>query len=366
MDKTGLSIMLVVTFALQACAADGPEQGKPPRANAVTVSVLLEQAARSPLGPSEAPLLRAVADLIEKEQDAGLHPSAPPSPAPAIAPQPAPVVRQTPRPMPAAKPAATRQSLVVRLSNIAAVDAAKAVQEFLNRLQKKQDASERPPIPNRAVIVPEPVSNSLLISGPPQLVDSIRKLLLDLDTPPPALTFDVCIAELRPRSGERAIDRRLGTVSATDKTPSMENDGAAWLAWAKKQGRLEVLSQPQVRTLNNQPAFIEIGTIVPISGAGSDGPAKDHQIKQTKVGVTVGLTPRISPDGLVIVELDLQRTSVVTRDGAVGPTLEKSIVQTTISAKDGQTIVVGGLMHSGDDDGRRTVIALTPHVNPKR
>ena len=101
---------------------------------------------------------------------------------------------------------------------------------------------------------------------------------------------------------------------------------------------------------------------------GTDGPAKGNQIEQTEVGLTVGLTPRISPEGLVVMELDVEHASVVNRDGATGPIIGKTIVQTTISAKDGQTIVIGGLTRRAADGHRhrQLIIAVTPRVNPKR
>ena len=367
MVKAGFSIVLVVTFALRACAADGTEQGKPHGANALPIHAILEQVAKSPLGPGEARLLRALADLIEKEQDAGSQLSAAPSPAPAIASEPASTARQVPQPTPAEKAAATQQRLFIRLRHVPAADVAKAVQRFLDSFQKSQRSHEQISDSNRAIIVCEPVSNSLLISATPQMADDLTKLISQLDVSPPMVTVDVCIAELRPRSCEGNADRGASHPSATEKTPSMKKDGAAWLAWAKKQGRLEVLSRPQVMTLDNQPALIQIGTAMPIAvpAPGSDGPAKGP-IKQPEVGLTVGLTPRISPNGLIFVDLDVERVSVVKRDGAVGPTLGKSTVQATVSATDGQTIVVGALTENAEEGHGPMIIALTPRVNPKR
>jgi general secretion pathway protein D len=95
------------------------------------------------------------------------------------------------------------------------------------------------------------------------------------------------------------------------------------------------------------------------------GPAKDNQLEQTFVGLNVGLTPRTTPEGFVHMELDIER-AVANEDGADGPNIQKMKVQTTIAAKDGQTIVLGGLNYHVEDDIRSMVIAVTPRVNPKR
>ena len=121
-------------------------------------------------------------------------------------------------------------------------------------------------------------------------------------------------------------------------------------------------------TLDNQPAFIKIGTTVPTGAPrpGMDGPAQGTQIEQTEVGLSVGVTPRVSPEGLVVMELDVERATVVNGNGLAGPIIGKTTAQTTISAKDGQTIVLGGLIRRAEDGHRSLIIAVTPRVNPKR
>ena len=121
-------------------------------------------------------------------------------------------------------------------------------------------------------------------------------------------------------------------------------------------------------TLDNQPAMIKIGETVPTgtSKPSTDGPGKSHQIEQTEVGLAIGLTPRISPEGSVLMELEVEHAMVVNRDSAAEPIIGKTAFQTTIWAKDGQTIVLGGPMHRDEDGHRSLIIAVTPRVNPDR
>jgi len=67
-----------------------------------------------------------------------------------------------------------------------------------------------------------------------------------------------------------------------------------------------------------------------------------------------------------VMELKVERATVVNYDGATGPIIQKMAVETTISAKDGQTIVLGGLMQGNKEGGRELIIAVTPRVNPMR
>ncbi|MCX7429100.1 MAG: hypothetical protein NTW96_26180 [Planctomycetia bacterium] len=373
MIRTDLSVVLFIAFALRASAADLSDKGTAPRPNVVPVSELLEQVAKSPLGPGEVILLRAVADLVEKEKVATSQASPTPGSRPVIVTTPVPAAAQAAPPIPSPDGVATekRSRLAFRLSYAPAVDVARALEEFLVVDSEPRDgrAYGQMPNPNRVILVPVPLTNSLLVSGAPRMVDDVTKLIEHLDMAPPTVVLDVCIAELLPPSRDAKTDEDvLSNDSAVEKAPSMEKDGAAWLAWAGKHGHIEVLSRPQIMTLDNQRAIIKIGATAPTGTPqpGTDGPAKGNQIEQTEVGLTVDITPRISPQGLVFLVLEVEREWVVKRGGAVDPTIGKTTVQTTISAKDGQTTVLGGLMQRADDGPRQMIIAVTPWVNPKR
>jgi type II secretory pathway component GspD/PulD (secretin) len=357
--RTSLSIVLVIAFAFRAAAADRSEKGQAPRPSALPVTEVLERAAKSPLGPAEAGLLRAVADLVEKEQVAGTYRSAT---------VPAAVRAAPPIPTPTAVPTEKRKRLVIRLSHFPVVDVAKALVEFLDSEREVRGAFQSIPKPYQAVLVPEPISNSLLVSGTPEIIDELTELIAQLDTEPDTVMVQICIAELLPPSDDAKSEEGVSGAAAVEKEPSMEEDGAAWLAWAKNHGRLEILSRPQILTLDNQPATIKIGETVPtsVSRPSTDGPAKGHQIEQTKVGLAVGLTPRISPAGLILLELEIEHAMIINRDRASGPIIGKTAFQTTISANDGQTIVLGGPMYRAEDGHRSLIIAVTPRVNPDR
>jgi type II secretory pathway component GspD/PulD (secretin) len=67
------------------------------------------------------------------------------------------------------------------------------------------------------------------------------------------------------------------------------------------------------------------------------------------------------------VELEVERASIENWDGAAGPTIGKMTVQTTISAKNGQTVILGGLTERAQNGDRKTtIIAVTPRIKPIR
>ena len=165
--------------------------------------------------------------------------------------------------------------------------------------------------------------------------------------------------------------------------------------------RLEVLSRPQVRTLDNQPAFIQVGQRVPrIVSSSINQNVTQNTVALENVGLILGVTPRISPDGTVVMEIDAEKSDLgpeedgvpvsVSADGSVvrAPRIDTTTAQATVSAASGETIILGGLITKTTQDvhrrvpflsdipllgnlfrydgvtGRRTelIIILTPHV----
>ena len=125
----------------------------------------------------------------------------------------------------------------------------------------------------------------------------------------------------------------------------------------KEDRRINVLSRPQVMTLDNQAAFIQVGEQVPIVEATetNDSGGLTNSVRLEPVGLIVGVTPRISPDGLVVMEIDATKSEVgpeaegipiSVQDGVTirSPRIKTITAQTTVSALDGQTVVLGGLI----------------------
>ena len=193
------------------------------------------------------------------------------------------------------------------------------------------------------VCVCEPVSNSLLISVAPKIADGLVRYVLKLDARPRVVTMNVCIAEFAPREGDASVTRKSATV---------HKDGAAWLAWAKEHGDLEILMQPQIATTENTTATIEVGETVPASGAKSS--------PTMFVGDVFSLAPAISSHGRINVALDFRKTAFLDdRSGAI----KKLCIHSLISAKDGQTTVVEMPMDAENKGGQSVIVAVTPHVD---
>lgn len=129
-----------------------------------------------------------------------------------------------------------------------------------------------------------------------------------------------------------------------------------------EQGKVRVISQPRVRTLNNQPAMIKVGvdrTFFRREQSTTTGTATTTAFTDVPEVVTEGIvltiTPQIADDGSIIMDISpvITRIANVTevRDaqGAVvasAPNVEVRQASSIVRARDGSTIVLGGLIQT--------------------
>ncbi len=323
-----------------------------------------------------------------------------------------------------------RVNEVYRLKNSPATDVADAVNNFLRseRVVNQAAPGRQNPftqIESEVVVVPEPVGNALIISATPRYFDQIMDLVEELDAQPPQVMIQVILAEVeldnlhefgvelglqdsllfdrsllgslltpgfdfnnkplgnannadslgtRGTVGGQALSHfSLGRTSAdTDfggmvLSASSENVSVLLRAMNQTQS-MEILSRPQIMTLDNQPAFIQVGQRVPmISGTSINQVGQVNTVTMENVGLILGVTPRISPEGMVVMEIDAEKSEVgpaidgipisVSASGAVvrSPRINITTAQTTVSAASGQTIVIGGLITTNNSTITRRV-----------
>ncbi len=111
------------------------------------------------------------------------------------------------------------------------------------------------------------------------------------------------------------------------------------------EGRGEIVSTPRVITANQKEAIIEQGVEIPYQQSASSG-ATTIQFKKAVLSLTV--TPQITPDDNIIMDLRVHKDSVgdIISTGGLGgtvPSIDTRAVQTQVLVGDGQTVVLGGI-----------------------
>ena len=106
------------------------------------------------------------------------------------------------------------------------------------------------------------------------------------------------------------------------------------------EGQGEVISSPRVLTSNQKTAFIESGTEIPYQQATSSG-ATSTSFKKAVLSLSV--TPQITPDDRLIMDLQINKDSVgdFSVDGV--PAIDTNEVSTQVLVDDGETLVLGGI-----------------------
>jgi type IV pilus assembly protein PilQ len=126
------------------------------------------------------------------------------------------------------------------------------------------------------------------------------------------------------------------------------------------EGRGEIVSTPRVITANQKEAIIEQGVEIPYQQSASSG-ATTIQFKKAVLSLTV--TPQITPDNNIIMDLKVHKDSVgdIISTGGLGgtvPSIDTRNVQTQVLVADGQTVVLGGIYETE----RRETINKVPFL----
>ncbi|MBA4423952.1 MAG: type II secretion system protein GspD [Syntrophus sp. (in: bacteria)] len=142
----------------------------------------------------------------------------------------------------------------------------------------------------------------------------------------------------------------LGVVGAGIQIGELlfPNIGAVLQAY-QKDSDVSILSTPQLLTLNNEDAEINVGKNVPYITR-SDTSATATQVygqsyEYKDVGISLKITPNINEDQFVRLKIDQQVTKLTgASEQNPTPTTLKRTAKTTVVIKDKETVVIGGLI----------------------
>lgn len=322
----------------------------------------------------------------------------------------------------------TRKMSVVRLKNAPALDVANSIASFLQsqrqliqqQLLFNQLVSPFEQIEREVVVVPEVVTNSLIVSATPRYHQQIMDVIEKLDFRPAMVMVQVLIAEVQLDDAfefgvelglqdSLLFDRGKAALATNANPPGFpaavpgfnfnnqphanlnsfgqellagqalssfalgrSNTGLGYgglvlsaasesvnilLRALRDAGRAQILSRPQIMTLDNQAAFVQVGAdVARITGTTVTNGIVQNNVADVQTGLIVRIQPRINQDGQVVMFLDAERSALGSvADGTpigtdqngnpiISPPIERTTAQTTISARSGQTVVFAGLI----------------------
>ncbi len=303
----------------------------------------------------------------------------------------------------------------MQLDAQAALEAVSPVQTMSMRLQyaRATDVAQRLQgagsggggrwLSGRGSVLAEPRTNQLFISDLPQRLAEVQKLVAQLDIPVRQVLIEARIVEADDQFGQSlgvrlgaglAVPLRVnqrantlavgagnaetgagvvtgnqvklpaGSAGQTLNTPasfavSLFNAAAdrfinVEISALEADGRGKVVSRPRVVTADQTKALIEQGTELPYQTASASGATS---ITFRKANLKLEVTPQITPDGSVVLEVDVNRDSV----GQVTPAgfaINTKHVKTQVRVEDGGTVVLGGIYEETDRNNEAKVPGL--------
>lgn len=224
-------------------------------------------------------------------------------------------------------------------------------------------------ISGETTIVPDARTNSLLIRAQESDYQLILAAVEQVDVRPLQVAIQVIIAEVQ-RNSEfsmglgfsfdttrvRGGRERVGVTNAGDSVSAaglvvraLGLGGYrfnATLTAAAARGEASILSRPLLLTANNESARLSVGDQRPFVQLTSQtsGDRLDQVVQYRDVGTELNVTPTISQDGYVLLDVTQEVNAVLETDARLNaPVIGTRSIQTQLLVRDGQTAVLGGL-----------------------
>ncbi len=246
-------------------------------------------------------------------------------------------------------------------------------------------------------------TNALVITAPPDVQQTLRSVIQQLDIRRAQVLVEAIIAEV---STDKA--RELGLEFVIDGTPGNNGpvgltnlsgglvdlaanaqslnpqslrqglslglgdfnrsgiDFAILLQALSSDGNTNILSTPSLLTLDNQDAEIVVGQNVPFitgsftSTGGTSSPTNPFQtIERQDIGITLKVKPQINEGNAISLSIEQEVTSLAASAIATADVItNKRSIKTQVLVEDGQLIVLGGLIDDNSRDSFRKVPGL--------
>lgn len=236
---------------------------------------------------------------------------------------------------------------------------------------------------SKAVIQADETTNALVISAPPNVMKSLKKVISNLDIRRAQVLIEVVIVEVTAdKSGKLGIQwqtnpyetdgvvggtalpikdqQTLGnfksaTTGAITMLPGMNlgyvvgGTMRMLLTALNSDGNANILSMPTLVTLDNKEATITVGENVPfVTGQyTSDSSTPDNPfqtIERKDVGILLKVKPQINEGDAILLELKQEVSSVDATTSGSNLRTKKREIETSVLVNDGDMLVLGGLM----------------------
>ena len=223
--------------------------------------------------------------------------------------------------------------------------------------------------------------NAVLISGTGDDIAQVKSFLDQVDVPTPQVLMEVVVVEYN-----RNKNSDFGIAAGTQNYPGTNVDITGSMSGIRQtfskgsfqgvigilppkfdlslkalesKNKAKILSMPKITTLNGNKADLRVSrtSYYPVRSVTKDG-FQNNDFRTIEDGITIELTPWITKHGEVNVTIS---PSIKTSEQAVGeapPPVTNRSINTNVSLMDGETIALGGLINSKEENSREFVPIL--------
>ena len=229
-------------------------------------------------------------------------------------------------------------------------------------------------------ITADETRNALIIEASPKDYRMVAGILEKIDVLPRQVLIRVTVAEItlntktqlgvewsyvKGAGGTPSTSLLQGSIGSKDFSglKFMIGEDARWgatLSALASEGKVNILSTPTILASDNKEANIEISDEVPVASAQYQyqstamDPLLQTNIQYRNTGVILTVTPHINEFGLVSMDIKQEVSELKDQPVKVGgsdyPAFFKRTVDTSLTVKNGQTIVIGGLIKEKKSD----------------
>ena len=218
-------------------------------------------------------------------------------------------------------------------------------------------------------------TNALLLYGTEEEAARARSVLAPLDVPTQQVSLEARVIALEKNAAKelgvdwdwsslpvdpheagksgaqkrRGIDGEVPGVIRFGKTPEgkpYEFYYRAKIAALITDGKANVLARPNITTLQGREAVINIGGSVPVPETRTTNSTVTTSIAYKNAGIILRYTPRIHDNGEITAAVHTEVSSPVYVDDLKAYKFQERSADTTVRLKDGETMVIGGLIGS--------------------
>ncbi len=270
-------------------------------------------------------------------------------------------------------------------------DYSESEQDLLQEIDDEVSLSRRQE--REVIAIANEDANRVIVGVDPRFENSVMNVIHELDQPPPQVMIKVLIIEVNMDNEldlgvEFAFqDLQYAKAGPTDTTTfdyvggtdvGAAGSGLGGFVFTitgadfnflfrtlQSEGNLRVLSRPQIVAMDNQEALINISDSVPyVTGTQTSTTGQiSTSVSREDVGIKLEVTPQINPDGFVRMEIrqevsDQTGSSVDVGPGVTAPIFFTRETETTVTVKDNETVVLGGLITSRVENREQKVPIL--------